>query len=210
MAWDSLCPCPCRSSQWLAWNVHCAVRVSAGAGRRLLTTPSCGIGFVAKRVAAVLLRTCFGVYIIMVICIPIFPFSLTCQRWRTGKSSAVMLCKHAYWVYRTHLFYAVCMYAQSYHIRTCTYSTYVRMCCYILQLCMSVRVYVSDVHNVSTSPVSCMYVCSLTDENLMKLIGRCRPFLGHLNLRGCVFLTPQSFSVIGNHHWYACCCLYIL
>lgn len=56
---------------------------------------------------------------------------------------------------------------------------------------------------------SCLYVCSLTDESLLKLISRCRPFLGHLNLRGCAFLTPQSFSVIGNHHQYSVICTYV-
>ena len=41
-------------------------------------------------------------------------------------------------------------------------------------------------------------VRSLEDNGLLKLIARCRPFLGHLNLRGACFITQRSISAIGE------------
>ena len=39
---------------------------------------------------------------------------------------------------------------------------------------------------------------SVTDLVLLRLINKCRPFLGHLNLRGCHMLTEGALQHIGE------------
>ena len=40
----------------------------------------------------------------------------------------------------------------------------------------------------------------LTDKALQQIVHRCRPFLVHLNVRGCNELSPRGLSVIGECH----------
>lgn len=40
--------------------------------------------------------------------------------------------------------------------------------------------------------------CSVTDIVLMRLINKCRPFLGRLNLRSCYMLTEDALQHIGE------------
>ena len=42
------------------------------------------------------------------------------------------------------------------------------------------------------------YYCSLTDRDALRLLQKCRPLLGHINMRGCLLLTAESFKYIGQ------------